>query len=204
MYRLAVPVIAASLVMAPSSAHAEDVFQLTPFVGFQFGGGVEDRSDGSDFDVDPSASYGLVFDKRLEKNKEASLEFVWNRQDTQIDVENRPGRFPLAIDYLHVGATYSPSGSDGFVVVTAGATYFDPGGGYGSETKFSLAAGGGIRKMFDERLGLRVEGRAYLTFAGGSSSLFCSGGGGGGNCLFTFSGDAVVQAEIDVGLIVAF
>jgi len=204
MFRLVVPVIAASLVMAPSSARAGDKFQLTPFLGFQFGGGVEDLSDGTDFDVDPSASYGLVFDKRLEKNKEATLEFVWNRQDTRIDVESQAGRFPLTIDYLHLGATYSPSGSDGFVVVTAGATYFDPGGGYGSETKFSVAAGGGIRKMFNDRLGLRVEGRAYLTFAGGSSSIFCSGGGGGGNCLFAFSGDVVVQTEIDVGMIVAF
>jgi hypothetical protein len=203
MSRLVVPVIAASLVMACSSAGAGDTFQLTPFIGFQFGGGVENLSDGSDFDVDPSASYGLVFDKTL-KNKETTFEFVWNRQDTRIDVERLSGRFPLVIDYFHFGATYSPSESDGFVVVTAGATYFDPGGGYGSETKFSVAAGGGIRKMFNDTLGLRVEGRAYLTFAGGSSAIFCTGGGGGGNCLFAFSGDAVVQAEIDAGLILAF
>jgi len=202
MSRLVAPVLAALLASASSPSRAGDSFQLTPFLGLQFGGGVETLSDGTDFDVDPSASYGLVFDKRLE-NPDTTFEFVWNRQDTRIDVQNQTGDFPLAIDYFHFGATYSPSDL-GFVVVTVGATYFDPGDGFSSATKFSVAAGGGIRKMFTKRLGLRVEGRAYLTFAGGSSSIYCSGGGGGANCLFAFSGDAVAQAEIDIGLIVAF
>lgn len=203
MSRLVVPVLSALLLAAPSPSRAGDSYQLTPFLGLQFGGGVETLSDGTDFDVDPSVSYGLVFDKTL-KNEETTFELVWNRQDTRIDVENQTGNFPLAIDYFHVGATYSPSGSGGFVVVTAGATYFDPGDGFDSATKFSVAAGGGIRKMFTERLGLRVEGRGYLTFAGGSSSIYCSGGGGGANCLFAWSGDVIAQAEIDLGLIVAF
>ena len=54
-----------------------------------------------------------------------------------------------------------------------------------------------------------VQQRSYscsvcITFAGGSSSLFCTGGGAGGGCLFTFNGDVVLQASIDVGLIIAF
>src|SRR5262245_6790470 len=114
MFRFVPPVLAASLALAPSPARAGDTFQVTPFVGFQFGGGVENLSDGRDFDVDPSMSYGLIFDKRLQ-NPETTFEFVWNRQDTRIDVERLSGRFPLVIDYFHFGATYSPSDSDGFV-----------------------------------------------------------------------------------------
>jgi len=200
--RFTVAALVGLLALSTSSAHAADNMQLTPLLGLQLGGGVETLDDGDDFDIATSLSYGLIFDKRL-ANKETTLELLWNRQDTDIDVKDQ-GSLSLSINYLHVGATYSPSGSDGFVVVTAGATYFDPGGGFSSETKFSVAAGGGVRKMFNDSLGLRVEGRGYLTFAGGSSQIFCTGGGGGGGCLFSFNGDVVLQAEIDVGLIIAF
>jgi hypothetical protein len=193
-------VVALLIVVAPGVARAESGMQLTPFVGFRFGGGVQDSTDGTDFDIEPAANFGLVFDKRL-KNPETTFQFVWSHQGTDVDVSNQQS-FDLDIDYFHVGATYSPG--NGFVVITVGATQFDPGGNFSSETKFSAAAGGGVRKMVTDKLGYLIEGRAYLTFAGGSSSLFCSGGGGGANCLFTFDGDVVLQASIDVGLIIAF
>lgn len=202
MLRRLLPVVVLLVVVAPGIARADDSkMQITPFVGIRFGGGLETLSDGTDFDIDPSGNLGLIFDKRL-KNPETTFQFVWSRQATEVDVENQTEDFDLDIDYFHVGATYSPE--NGFVVVTVGGTRFDPEGDFSSETMFSVAAGGGVRKMFNERLGFLVEGRAWVTFAGGSSNLFCSGGGGGSSCLFTFDGDVIVQASVDIGLIIAF
>jgi hypothetical protein len=201
MFRRLLPLVALLVVIAPGIARADSDMLITPFVGFRFGGGIETLSDGRDFDIDPAANFGLVFDKRL-KNPETTFQFVWSRQNTDIDVENPRQSFDLDIDYFHFGATYSPG--SGFVVITVGATHFDPGGQFSSEWKFSAAAGGGVRKMINDKLGYMIQGRAYLTFAGGSSSLFCTGGGAGGGCLFTFNGDVVLQASIDVGLIIAF
>ena len=201
MFRRLAPVVALLVVVAPGIARADSKMQIAPFVGIRFGGGLETLSDGTDFDINPSANFGLIFDKRL-KNPETSFQFVWSRQATEVDVESQMEEFDLDIDYFHVGASYSPG--NGFVVVTVGGTRFDPEGGFSSETKFSVAAGGGVRKMFNERLGFLVEGRAWVTFAGGSSKLFCSGGGGGSSCVFTFDGDVIVQASVDIGLIIAF
>jgi hypothetical protein len=201
MTRKLFAVVTLLMVVAPGIARAESNMLITPFVGFRFGGGVQSLSDGADFAIDPAANFGLIFDKRL-KNPETTFQFVWSHQGTDVDVSNPPQSFDLDIDYFHVGATYSPG--SGFVVITVGATRFDPGGSFSSETKFSASAGGGVRKMVTDKLGYLIEGRAFLTFAGGSSSLFCSGGGSGASCLFTFDGDVVLQASIDVGLIVAF
>jgi opacity protein-like surface antigen len=183
----------------------QEATELTPFLGLRFGGGFESLSTGDSFDVGGSASYGLIFDRPL--SKETTFEFVWSLQDTELDGSGAdtdvPSRIPLDVHYFHFGATYSPGEPRkrrGFAVMTAGATYFDPGGDFGSETRFSVAAGGGAKFKLSERLRLRVEGRGYLTFVDGSAAVFCTGGGAGGGCAFSFVGDAFVQGEINVGL----
>jgi len=210
MFRRLLPALAVLIAVLPATALAQEAPELTPFLGFRFGGSVESLSSGESFNVSESASYGLVFDYPL--SRETTVEFLWSLQDTEVDGSRAdgsgPSRFPLDIHYFHVGATYSPGEprkKRGFVVITVGATHFNPEeGGFGSETRFSVAAGGGVKLKLSERLGLRIEGRGYLTFVNGSSAVFCTGGGAGGGCAFSFAGDAFVQGEIDVGLSIAF
>jgi len=210
MLRRSLPVLALLIAVMPAPALAQEAPELTPFLGFRFGGSVESLSTGESFGIDGSGSYGLIFDYPL--SPETTFEFVWSVQDTEIENSSAdgdgPSRFPLDVHYFHLGATYSPGQprkQRGFVVITIGATHFNPEeGGFGSETRFSVAAGGGAKFKLNERLGLRIEGRAYLTFVDGSGAAFCTGGGAGGGCAFSFTGDAFVQGEINVGLSIAF
>jgi len=210
MFRRSLLALALLIAMMPASARAQEAPELTPFLGFRFGGSVDSVSTGESFSIDPSGSVGLIFDYPL--SPETTFKFVWSLQDTEIDGSRAdgtgPSRFPLDIHYFHFGATYSPGPPRkrrGYVVITAGATHFDPdASGFGSDTRFSMAAGGGVKLKLSDRLGLRIEGRGYLTFVSSSSDVFCSGGGAGASCAFSFTGDAFLQGEIDVGLSIAF
>jgi hypothetical protein len=210
MLRRSLPALVLLIAVVPSTTLSQEAPELTPFLGLRFGGSVESVSSGDTFDIDSSASYGLVFDYPL--SGETTVQFLWSLQDTEVDASGAdgdgPSRFPLDVHYFHVGTTYSPGQprkKRGFVGITVGATHFNPeAGGFGSETRFSVAAGGGVKLKLSERLRLRIEGRAYLTFVSSNSAVFCTGGGSGASCAFSFSGDAFVQGEIDVGLSIAF
>jgi hypothetical protein len=202
--RRLLPALVLAIACASAPVLAQEAPELTPFLGFRFGGGLESLDTGESFALDASPSYGLIFDYPL--SDETTFEFVWSAQDSQVDGDGTS--LPLDVHYFHFGATYSPGPprfKRGFVVVTVGATYFDPkAAGAGSETDFSIAAGGGVKLALSERLGLRIEGRGYLTFVNASSAVFCTGGGAGGGCVFSFAGDGFAQAEINVGLTIAF
>ena len=186
----------------------DDKKEVTPFIGYRFGGNFENFTTGQNYDVDSSESYGLTFDFPVDD--EVKLELLYSRQDTEIETSGYLGaeRVPIDLEYYHVGAVYQPGLDDRlqpFVGGTLGATYMNPRGeNLGSETRFSLSIGGGAKLFFSDHVGLRLEGRFYATFVNGGGSVFCSGGSGGGGCSFGFSGNALWQAEGNLGLIIGF
>ena len=107
------------------------------------------------------------------------------------------------IEYFHFGGTYGQATGKvrPFVVATIGATYMDPkGAGLNPETKFSLSLGGGVKFYLSEHVGIRLDGRWFGTFIGGSGSVFCSDG----KCLIDVQGDVLSQFSANAGVILAF
>ena len=173
--------------------------EIGVFVGFRLGGDVNGVATNEKFSIDESANYGLIYSRVLSPATE--FEFTWSRQPTEIRAPN--GDFGLDIDYIHAGATYHP-GKDKvrpYVAASAGLTRAIPdAAGFDSETYLSMAVGGGAKVWLNDRVGLRFDGRFYLTFATGDASLFCGGGG----CSFSFSGSGLFQTELNAGVVVAF
>ena len=85
-----------------------------------------------------------------------------------------------------------------FLTGTLGLTRYESGGD--NEVRFSLAGGGGVKLYPTRHLGLRLDGRLYLTFVDvDGDSLFCSSTLG--VCIGSIDAVVVWQAEFTAGLL---
>ena len=82
-----------------------------------------------------------------------------------------------------------------------GASHFSPDqDDLSSATRFSFGLGGGVKILPGDRIGIRLQGKIYGTYASGNAGMICGGGG----CSFGFSGNVMWQAEVSAGLILGF
>ena len=188
-------------------ASAQNEIELSVFLGYRDGGEVRVRATNEDFDFDGAETFGLHFDYEVGVDKH--VEFLWSRQQTQVEGNTGANSFDVDIDYFHLGAI-ADLGDDDKVLPYAGGglglTYFDPKErGLSSDSRFSFSGAAGVRFRFGDHVGIRLEGRLFGTFVSSSGAIFCSGGSGGGGCSFGFSGgDVLWQYEGTAGLTLFF
>ena len=196
------------ILMTISSAqlvHAQKV-EITPHIGYRFGGGMDDYLTGQTYDFNDSESYGVTFNYTLGLMGDTQLDFSWSRQDTDMDVFKLGSYedFDMTIDQWqvgglkqwHEGETVRP-----FLLGSLGATHFSPEGSeLSSVTRFAFALGGGVKILPGRHVGVRFQGKLYGTYGSGSAGALCGPPG----CAFGFSGNFMWQAEFSVGLILGF
>lgn len=196
----------AALLAAP--ARGGEALEITPFVGYRFGGGL-DAYTGESYNLDSASSYGLGMDLPLGDGT-SMLELFWSRQETEVrtgGIFEESDRFDLTLDSYQVGVVYELDEERvrPFLVASLGATRFEiDRGSVSDSTVFALTVGGGAKLFLGDHVGIRLEGRVYAPFVGGSTGVACSGGGGGGSCFLSFSGNVLWQLELGAGVIVAF
>jgi len=191
------------LVLASANPLAAEV-EVTPFVGYQLGGGFDTRE--GDLNIDPNANLGLVLSLRT--RHDGLVEFLYIRQATTMELEGTPDSgdlFDLTVEYLHVGGLWEieTDRKRPFLGLTVGGTRLDPRtAGVDDEWAFSAGISGGLKYFFTERLGVRVEGRALLSFFSSSGIVFC--GFPPGQCGLSVSGSNFAQLDFLAGLTVKF
>lgn len=166
--------LALLLGLVPVAGFAQDGyrFELTPTVSYRFGGTIDGRETDlfdSDLEVNDGAGFGVTFDIPISRH--VQLELLASRQSTDLRFER--GLFgtggsvaDVDVSYYHVGilwqwgdARVSP-----FVVASAGVANLDPDlPGASSEDRFSVSIGGGVKVMMAENVGLRFEGRGFVS-----------------------------------------
>lgn len=165
--------IALALLLGPAVASAQEShrFELTPRIGFNWGGSLDNRDTlfGADVEAKESGSYGLSFDIPLASALQ--LELLASRQATELRFDE--GLFgpdfavaDIDISYYHVGLLWQ--GTDRrvspFFVASLGVTRLDPDlPDTSTENRFSLSLGGGVKIFFSDHVGLRLEGRGFWT-----------------------------------------
>jgi len=190
------------LLAGSSQLHAQQV-EISPFYGYRFGGEVENPVTGRTYGFRDSAAYGLFLDLSPRPYSPLKLEVLWSRQDSSVDLNGLAGlnRVNLTIDQIQIGGI--AEGSDKhlrpYVSVLAGATYYST-DGYGSDTKFSLGLGGGLKYFITPNLALRADLRGFCTLVNSSSAFISTGG----TTVVAFSGTAIVQGQATVGVSLAF
>ena len=194
--------IVAVLVFTGVWADAASALDLTPFIGYRFGGSVEDAA-GNKVNIDDSPSYGFILGSTHDPYHR--IELLYSHQATELSQSGSGTRlFDLNVDYLHIGGTYMADKSlpvRPFASGGLGLTYMDPSvAGGSSETRFSLSFGGGAEWFPVDNVGLRLEARADFTMLESGGSLFCANGG----CELYVSGSGVVQYETLAGVTIRF
>ena len=198
--------VAAALMSAVPAQAQNTTWEITPTIGYRFGGEIEDDFFDvfSDFEIDESTSYGLTIERSINRN--LRFEFLWSHQETTLIedrfffFDNAIELFDLDVDYYHVGLMYqwNPGKIRPFVVGSVGITTFEPEpSDLGSESRFSASIGGGAKFMFSDHVGLRLEGRVFSTFLDDDEDFYCRN-----SC--RSDEDYVVQSEARAGLIFAF
>lgn len=196
-----------TLTIAPN-AFADDKFEVTPFIGYRFGGDFDDIYDPTltyrAVDISESEAYGLIFDINMGEN--AQIELSWSRQDTSLTGKQYNGPdvdlTDTTVDYWHIGGNLlfgdSLDDARGFLAFSLGGTHFSP-DNFSGETQFSFGFGGGVKFYFSDLFGVRLQGKLLSTYVNSSTDWWCSY-----NCWTVSTGNYVLQAEIDAGLIFRF
>lgn len=178
--------------------------EVTPFYGYQFGGGFEDAETGRRYDLASGACAGAQLDVDL--SDMTQLEFYYSHQETELESE---GLFPsntffdLDVDYYHLGGTLllAEDQWQPFVVGTLGATHLSPDApSVHSLTRFSVGLGGGVRYFPAEHLGLYLAGRGLFTFIGTDTHIRIESG----TTNAEIQADGLWQAVLQAGLIFRF
>ena len=192
-----------SPVLFPVEAEAKWGLEITPYAGYTFGGNFEDNTTGANLDVKEGGSFGLVLG--LPDTPETQYELFYGVQRTKVTGGGTSGGgtlFDLDIHYLHLGGTYMFPGEKirPFLAGGLGATHFVPhGSGLNQKTYFSLSLGGGAKIPISGHIGLRFEGRGFLTVLPDTTEVFCVSSGGAA-CNVKVKGDVLGQFLLMAGI----
>lgn len=209
--------LAALCIAPPSHAQTRNTVELNPFGGYLFGGEFDSGSNSlfnTQVDVDDHATYGMRFGFPVTALLE--VEFQYSRTCTAFVTSDGGTLFgpgprelgDLDIDY-YLGYVTFNFGHNPRIVPYAtagmGATRLDPrveGSPADAEHRFTASLGGGVRLMFNEHFGLRLDGRNYVT-------LLNTNDGNDGDCDDIFDDcydhpDWLMNVDINGGFVFAF
>ncbi len=200
---LATAALLLSSVLLPGSVGAEWGLEVTPYAGYTVGGSFEDNTTGTSLDVKEGGNYGLVLG--WPDTPETQYELFYGFQRTKVTGGGTFGGetlFDLDIHYLHLGGTYIFAGEKTrpFLSGGLGATHFVPSGsGMNAKTYFSVSLGGGVKVPISGHVGLRFEGRGFMTILPDNTEIFCVSSGGAA-CVVKVQGDVLGQILLMAGI----
>jgi opacity protein-like surface antigen len=178
-------------------------FELSPFYGYGFGGEVQSGHTGRTYGFDDGEAYGLFLDMAVQPDSPYKYELLWSHRDSSVNLQGLAGlgRVDLTLDQIQIGGSYEMGGKHfrQYVSLLAGATYCSP-EGFASDTHFSLGLGGGVKYFLTRNLALRADVRGFCTVVDGSGGFISSGG----STVVVYSGTAIWQGQITVGMSLAF
>ena len=203
----AITILTCLLGLAPDASAQS--FELAPIGGYRFGGDFFELLTRRPLDVDGGPTVGVVVD--VPTSDGFQIEGLFSHQHASALVPVFPAGQPVSwqfsVDHWQAGGLQEydigrPAVRP-FLTGTLGLTRYASDGQ--SEIRFTLGAGGGVKLFPSRHVGLRLDGRAFMTFADAEVTLFaCSTLGFNQGCLVGFNANIVWQAEFTAGLVVRF
>lgn len=206
--RRILPALCALVMLGAAAQASPGDGEITPYAGFGFGGTFEDADSAASAELDDDAAFGVIFNLRQAANTQ--WEVIYSRQATTADTTGLPVPEPtldVDIHYFQVGGTYQGGGERvrPYLAATIGGTHIAPrSSGFESDSFFSFSIGTGLQVRPSERLGLRLEARAFGTLVDSDSRLFCTSDPGGGLCAIALDGTMLWQLQTFAGLVFRF
>jgi hypothetical protein len=196
--------VAVWLACWPTTSHAQAV-EVTPFVGYRFGGDFFERITGQPVDLDGARTIGAVVDVRFRRDG-LFAEALFTRQEARLTFPDgsfaAPTDWRITVDHWQGGGLQefgTNQRARPFLTGLLGLTHYAAEGD--NEIRFTVGAGGGVKLMPVRRVGVRLDGRVFATFADVEGRVIaCSPG----VCLLAVDANIVWQAELSAGLVLAF
>lgn len=215
------------ILLVPTLSTAQEPrFELTPTLGYRWGGDIQIderafRYQVFDVALDGSGSYGLRLNIMV--SRKLQFELLASKQDTQLDDSQGlfgevPSGFvgPGKLDVLNVNLTHLHAGLRWFLghgdfqpylVGSAGVTHIEPNVRLGDDQGLSASLGTGLKMNVTDRFGLLFEGRLFWVDTDEAESsvhpinhIDCTG-----DCTYTYRyQDDFVQTAVTVGLVFNF
>ncbi len=205
MRRLGRIAVAAWLLCWPETSPAQAI-EVTPFVGYRFGGDFFERVTGQPVDLDGARAVGAVLNVKFGGNG-LFAEALFTHQEARLTFPGGlfapPASWRVTVDHWQGGGLQEfgiNQRARPFLTGLLGLTRYAADGG-DNEVRFTVGAGGGVKLMPVPRVGVRLDGRVFATFVDVEGRVIaCSPG----VCLAALDADIVWQAEFSAGLVVAF
>ncbi len=195
----------------PSFARSQNL-EITPIAGYRFGGtllrydGVGGSTANAGLEVGDSATFGVHLGYRV---SDFEIEALYARQPTHLEL---PGLFTgaplldLTLETWQAGGNYLIGTKDArvvpFIGVALGFTRLLPEAeGLTDETRFSASFAGGLKFWLGKHVGIRLEGRAFVTVIESGGDETCGPNRG---CASQVRGTDLYQGEARGGLILRF
>ena len=198
---------------APAGAQTAPRFELTPFLGYQFGGGYE--FDGGKFEAQPGMGWGVTASFSVGRGGWVDLTYI--RQDTKVDLDSRSGLIPsredaadLDLNYFHIGGhrefgdPYSKLKP--YLGGALGAVLYSPSVGdtdFDDNWQFSFGFNGGFKYFMgqSQRVGLRFDMRGlWFWVPSDDYGYWCDFYG----CFVVQGTETVAQGLASAGLVFRF
>jgi Outer membrane protein beta-barrel domain len=197
------------LLAAMPIAAADDLnVEITPFVSYRFGGTFDVEGSTDSYEIEDSEAVGLLFNLRHSGNTQ--WEVLYSLQQSTARLRGSTLTAPAVDTDIHVlqfGGTYQGDGDKfrPYVALTLGGTHIKTrANGSQSDSFFSGSIGVGLNLIPNNRLGIRLEARAYGTLMNSSTGLFCQTGPNNNVCAVRIDGSLLGQFEAIAGFVFRF
>ena len=173
-------------------------YGISPFIGYRFGGEVEDLTTGNEYSFADGAAFGLCLDY-APLEYPGRFELLWSHQESSIDFEgnNGLGEVDIAIDVIQVGgvAEFGTKRLRGYVSAHLGATHYSF-EDQDNATYFSFGIGAGVKAYLTKNLYLRGDIRGFGSVVEAEGGFIYSNG----ITIASFSGSALWHGQVSVGI----
>jgi hypothetical protein len=185
-------------------------FEITPLYGYRFGGDFFELLTRRPLDIDGAPAVGIAVDVPTSDGFQIEALFTHQHANALVPVlpPGPPLNWAFDVDHWQGGGLQEydigrPKVRP-FLTGTLGLTRYATEGQ--NEIRFTLGAGGGVKLFPSRHVGVRLDGRAFMTFADADVAFFaCSTiGPNAGTCAVGFNANLVWQAEFTAGLVVKF
>ena len=183
--------------------------ELTPYGAYRFGGTFDVVDSDTSYELADASTYGLIVNFRHQANTQ--WEVLYSREETEAEFSDPlSGNSLVDVDIavLQAGGTYQGDGDTErpYLALTVGGTQVSTSaaGGSKSDTFWSGSIGVGLQIRPTERIGFRLEARAYGTLLDSDSDIFCQTGPNQNVCAVHIDGTMLRQFETLAGIVFRF
>lgn len=184
----------------------ENKYELTPFVGYTWGGTIyADQTNVFNQDVNAESSGNIGIDFAVPLRQGFKIELMAAHQNTNLTTGNgglfEPNNKVASMDINYYQAGLQIPFNTGrnvypFVIVTAGVADLAPNiSGVSSATRFAMSVGGGVKVPINPNMGVRFDIRAYVTQLGNDSA--CA------SCYYGYN-STFYQGQANLGVFFSF